>query len=251
MRKRLSGLLLLAFPMASVMHADAPPPSLQQQLLQIAQALVDAIPKGDKAVWENALSDQAILVDEFGRVNHKADAIASLHPFAQGFSGSIELRHPHVEQHGASAMLLVEEYERETVFGQHFVVRYQALLTFVNESGAWKIAGYEDVTIPTEPPRLDVGGLHLSDYRGTYSYAKGHPWTVSVDHDVLSCTTHKGGRPNVLEPLGKDVFMGSDDERNIIIFHRDARGAVDALIERRKFNDLWLARELPASSPAA
>jgi hypothetical protein len=244
MHKHLFVLLLLGLPMVAVARADAsPPPSLEQQLLQLTQAVVDAIPKGDKAVWENELSDTAILVDEFGRVNHKADGIASLRPFPQGFSGSIELRHPQVEQHGDSAVLLVEEYERETVFGQHFVVRYQALLTFVKESGAWKIAGYEDVTIPTEPPRLNVAGLNLNDYRGTYSYAKGHEWTVSVDHDVLSYTTHKGGKPNVLEPIGKDVFMGSDDERNIIIFHRDQRGAVDALIERRKFNDFRLARE--------
>lgn len=244
MHKHLFVLLLLGLPMVAVAHPDgSPPPSLQQQLLQITQAVVDAIPKGDKAVWENELSDTAILVDEFGRVNHKADGIASLRPFPQGFSGSMELRHPHVEQHGDSAVLLVEEYERETVFGQHFVVRYQALLTFVKESGAWKIAGYEDVTIPTAPPKLDVSGLNLSDYSGTYSYAKGHEWTVSVDHGVLSYITHKGGTPNVLEPIGKDVFMGSDDERNIIIFHRDGHGVVDALIERRKFNDFRLARE--------
>jgi hypothetical protein len=247
MPKTLPALLLLALPMASVAHADASSPPLQDHLLHITQALVDAIPKGDKSVWESELSDTAILVDEFGRVNHKADAIASMRPFPQGFSGSIELRHPEVQQHGDSAVLLVEEYERETVFGQQFVVRYQALLTFIKESGAWKIAGYEDVTIPTEPPKLEVGGLHLNDYSGTYSYAKGHDWVVTANRDVLSYTTHKGGTPNVLEPIGKDVFMGSDDERNIIIFHRDAHGAVDALIERRKFNDFRLARVSPVA----
>lgn len=249
MRKGVSSLLLLALPIVSMAHADAPPPPLQQQLLQITQALVDAIPKGDKQVWDSRLSDTAILVDEFGRVSHKADAIASLHPFPPGFSGSIELRHPQVEQHGDTAILQVEEYERETVFGQHFVVRYQSLLTFINVTGAWKLAGYEDVTIPTEPPRLDVSGIHSSDYIGTYRYAKAHAWTVKADHNVLSYTTHQGGTPNVLEPLGKDVFMGSDDERNIFIFHRDAHGKVDALIERRKFNDFRLARE--SSAPAS
>jgi hypothetical protein len=243
MYKSLPALLLLALPMLSTAHADSSSPPLQEQLLHITQSLVDAIPKGDKGVWESELSDTAILVDEFGRVSHKADSIASLQPFPTGFSGSIELRHPQVEQHGDTAMLLVEEYERETVFGQHFVVRYQSLLTFIKVSGTWKIAGYEDVTIPTEPPRLDVSGLDLSDYSGTYSYAKGHEWTVNANHNVLSYTTRKGGTPNVLEPIGKDVFMGSDDERNIIVFHRDVHGVVDALIERRKFNDFRLARE--------
>jgi hypothetical protein len=250
MRKSLLGLLLVVLPLISPAHADAPSPPLHDQLLHMTQTLVDAIPKGDKSVWESELSDTAILVDEFGRVSHKADSIASLRPFPQGFSGSIELRHPELERHGDTAMLLVEEYERETVFGQHFVVRYQALLTFVKVSGAWKIAGYEDVTIPTEPPRLDVNGLNLNDYRGTYSYAKGYDWLVHVDRNILSYTTHKGGKPNVLEPIGKDVFMGSNDERNIIIFHRDAHGVVDALIERRKFNDFRLARVSPTSNPS-
>ncbi len=37
--------------------------------------------------------------------------------------------------------------------------------------------------------------------------------------------------------------MGSDDERNLLVFRRDAQGKVNALIERRKFNDLRLARK--------
>jgi hypothetical protein len=37
--------------------------------------------------------------------------------------------------------------------------------------------------------------------------------------------------------------MGSDDERNLLIFRRDEHGKVNALIERRKFNDLRLTRE--------
>ena len=242
MHKSLLSFLLLALPAVSMAHAATPPAPLRDQLLQITQVLVDAIPKGDKSVWQSSLADTAILVDEFGRVTHKADSIASLHPFPNGFSGSIELRNAQVEQHGDTAILLVEEYERETVFGQNFAVRYQSLLTFVKQSGAWRIAGYEDVTIPTAPPKLDVIGMDLSDYGGTYSYATGHSWKVSVDHGVLSYTTHQGGQANALEPIAKDVFMGSDDERNILIFHRNPRGVVDALIERRKFNDFRLAR---------
>jgi hypothetical protein len=241
MYKGLLGLLLVSSPVSAI-QAATPPSPLRDQLLQITQSLVDAIPKGDKSVWENSLADSAILVDEFGRITGKADSIASLQPFPNGFSGSIELRNARVEQYGDTAILLVEEYERETVFGQNFVVRYQSLLSFVKQSGAWKIVGYEDVTIPTAPPKLNVTGLDLSNYSGTYSYAPGREWIVSADHGTLSYVSHKGGQANVLEPIAKDVFMGSDDERNIIIFHRNPHGAVDAVIERRKFNDFRLAR---------
>lgn len=216
--------------------------ALRGELLRITQRLVDAIPLGDRAPWQQSLTDGAVVIDEFGRIQHKAGVVASLHPFPQGLSGSIELRDAHVQRYGDTAVMQVEQYERETVFGQKLVTRYQTLLTFVRQDGAWKLAGYEDVTVPTAPPPLRVPGLVPSDYVGTYRYAPGRTWTV-VDRDgALGYTTRAGGPVNVLQPIAKDVFMGSDDERNLIIFRRDGKGHVDALIERRKFNDLHLVR---------
>ena len=229
-------------------RAHAAPPThdaLRRTLLQITQRLVDAIPVGNRVPWQQSLTDDAVVIDEFGRIQHKADVVASLHPFPKGLSGSIELRNAHVQRYGGTAVMQVEQYERETVFGQKLVTRYQTLLTFVRQGDAWKLAGYEDVTIPTAPPVLEVRGLMPSDYVGTYRYGPGRAWTV-VDRDgVLGYTTHAGGPVNVLQPVAKDVFMGSDDERNLIIFRRDRQGHVDALIERRKFNDLRLVRTPP------
>lgn len=239
------GLLLIfaALNTAPAARAAEAPASLRDDLLKITQALVDAIPTGDKAIWEKTLTDDAVIIDEFGRIAHKTDTLASMHPFPAGFAGSIELRDAHAQQYGDTAVLRVEEYERETVFGQQFVVRYQSLLTFVKQGSAWKLAGYEDVTIPTEPPKLTVTRLSLGEYSGTYRYAPGRAWTVSSKDGALSYVTKAGGPANRLEPIAKDVFMGSDDERNLLIFRRDEHGKVNALIERRKFNDLRLTRD--------
>lgn len=244
MRPLLPSLCLLAgLGLTASTRANEAAKPLRDQLLQITQALVDAIPVGDKAVWERTLADDALIVDEFGRIAHKTDAVAALHPFPAGFSGSIELRDAHAYRYGDTAILQVEEYERETVFGQNFVVRYQSLLTFVKAAGAWKLTAYEDVTIPTAPPKLAVANLTLDDYAGTYRYGPNRAWKVSDEHGVLSYVTRPGGPANMLEPIAKDVFMGSDDERNLLIFRRDGHGKVDALIERRKFNDLRLTRD--------
>jgi hypothetical protein len=238
-----AALAWLAMLQATAAQAAEAPAALRDQLVAVTQALVDAIPLGRQDVWQHTLTDDAVIIDEFGRIQHKQDAVASLHPFPPGLSGSIELRDPHAQQDGDMATLQVEQYERETFFGQRFVVRYQSLLSFVKQDGAWKLAGYEDVTIPTEPPKLQVGGLTLGDYAGSYRYAPDHAWTVSVKDGVLGYVT-KAGRPfNALEPIAKDVFMGSDDERNLLIFQRDVDGKVEELIERRKFNDLHLKRE--------
>lgn len=224
-------------------YADEAPEGLTRELVAVTQKLMDALPTGDKAVWEKTVTDDAVIIDEFGHVAGKADTMASLHPFPAGITGSMEMRDPHAWLHGDSALLSVEQYERETYFGQTFVVRYRALLTFVKQSGEWKVAGFEDVTIPTEPPKINVPGLVLDDYAGTYRIAPGRAWTVSVDHGVLGYVTHAGGKVNTLQAVARDVFMGTDDERNLLVFQRDAHGKVTTLIERRKFNDLRLNRE--------
>src|SRR5690242_4705899 len=174
---------------AAATAADA----LRGTLLRITQRLVDAIPLGDRAPWQQSLTDDAVVIDEFGRIQHKADVVASLHPFPKGLSGSIELRDAHVQRYGDTAVMQVEQYEREMVFGQQLVTRYQSLLTFVRQDGAWTLAGYEDVTIPTAPPVLKVPGLVPSDYVGTYRYEPGRAWTVVDRAGSLGYTTRAGG----------------------------------------------------------
>jgi hypothetical protein len=242
-RALLGACLALVTAGASFVHAAEAPAALRDELVKTTQRLMDALPLGDKAAWQQWVTDDAVIIDEFGRVAGKAETIASLHPFPAGVTGSMEMRDPHAWLHGDSALLSVEEYEREAYFGQTFVVRYRSLLTFVKQSGQWKLAGAEDVTLPTQPPKLDVPGFAPGDYVGTYRYAPGRAWIVSVDHGVLGFATHAGGSVQALQPVAKDVFMGSDDERNLLIFQRDAHGKVTTLIERRKFNDLTLGKE--------
>jgi hypothetical protein len=228
---------------AAPSRAAEAPPALRDQLVAITQAWVDAIPLGDKSVWRKTLTDDAILIDEFGRIQHKKDAVDSLQKFPAGFSGSIELRDPHATQYGDTAVLQAEEYERETVFGQQLVVRYQSLLTFVKQDGQWKIAAYEDVTLPTAPPKLQVDGLKPADYAGTYRYAPDRAWIVRAKDGMVGYATNAGRPFNALDPIAPDVFMGTDDERNLLIFRRDSHGKVVGIIERRKFNDLTLKRD--------
>ena len=82
-----------------------------------------------------------------------------------------------------------------------------------------------------------------ADYAGTYRITPDRAWIVEVENGKLQWRT-KAGRPaHPLDAIAKDVFMGGDDEKNLMIFRRDASGKVVELIERRKFNDLRLKRE--------
>jgi Domain of unknown function (DUF4440) len=223
--------------------ADEAPAATQKEIVALTQELMDALVPGKTEVWQRLLADDAMITDEFGRRQNKKELVASIHPFPQGLSGNIQIRDPHVHVYGDTAVLDAEEYETETVFGQKFVVRYLAMNTYVRRDGAWKVAAMMDVTLPTPPPALAVRDLKLDDYAGTYRYGPDRAWIVSIENGKLVFRT-KAGRPAIaLDAMAKDVFMGGDNEKNIMIFRRDDSGQVVELIERRKFNDLHMKHE--------
>jgi len=235
------GMLACAATMPS--RADEAPPDVRDRLVALTQTIMDAIGEGKPEVWQQALADDAVVTDEFGRRQDKAEAVAALHPLPPGISGSIEVRDARVRVYGDTAVIDFEDYERETYFGQQFVVRYPSTATYVRRKGDWKLVAWMDLTLPTPPPSLPVHDLPLADYPGTYRIAADHAWKVEREGDRLVFRT-KAGRPAVaLDPLARDVFMGGDDEKNLYVFERDAAGKVVELVERRKFNDLHLRRE--------
>lgn len=219
------------------------PPGVRKEIIALTQAALDAIATGKAEVWQRALADDALIVDEFGRRQTKKELVESLRPFPPGLSGKIEIRDPRVHIHGDTAVLECEQYETETVFGQNLVVRYLAMNTYVRRRGEWKIVAMMDVTLPTPPPALDVRGLPLADYPGVYRYGPGRAFTVTLEQGKLAYRTRAQGRAVALDAVAKDVFMGADDEKNLMIFRRDESGSIVELIERRKFNDLHLRRE--------
>jgi Domain of unknown function (DUF4440) len=223
--------------------ADEAPAATQTEIVAMTQELMDALVPGKAEVWQHMLADDAMITDEFGRRQNKKEIVDSIHAFPAGLSGNIEIRDPHVHVYGDTAVLDAEEYETETVFGQHLIVRYLTMNTYVRRDGAWKIAAMMDVTLPTPPPALDVRGLKLDDYAGTYRYGPDRAWAFALENGKLVYRTKAGRAPISVDAMAKDVFLGGDDEKNILIFRRDADGKIIELIERRKYNDLRLKRE--------
>ncbi len=212
------------------------------EIVKRGQTLFDGLAPGDVALRRDALTEDAVLIDEFGRRQTRAEMLREMRPLPAGFSGSIEVRHPNVHFYPATAILDCEMFEQEKVFEQQLTVRYLATLVFVRQGRDWKLAAMETVTLPTPPPRLEVGELPVLDYLGTYTYGPGRRFIVEVEGRELKFRTRSDGRATALEPLAKDVFMDAGQERNLILFRRDERGRVTSPIQRRKFNDLHMRR---------
>jgi hypothetical protein len=231
--------------LASAANADEAPPPLRNEIVALTQELMDALVPGKAEVWQRILADDVLITDEFGRRQTKKEAVDSVHPFPAGISGSIEIRDAHVRRYGDTAVIDCEQYETEEFFGQKFVVRYLATATYVRRNGAWKLVALQDLTLPTPPPALSVRDLRLADYPGTYRYTAERAFSVELAGDRLMLRTRAGAAAHTLDAVAKDVFMGSDDERNLLIFRRDDAGKITGLIERRKFNDLQMTRDAP------
>ena len=223
--------------------ADEAPVPLRQEIVDVTQKLLTALGEGKAEVWQRILADDVVITDEFGRRQNKAEAVKDIRPFPAEISGSIEVRDAKVRVYGDTAVIDCEGYERETFFGQKFVVRYLFANTYVRRGDEWKLVTMQDVTLPTAPPPFDVRGLTLTDYPGSYRVAPGRAFLVELDQSKLMLRTRAGATPHALDAIAKDVFMGSDDEKNLLIFRRDTSGRVIELIERRKFNDLHMPRE--------
>ena len=234
--------ILVAVASIPARGAEAPP-AVRDQIIAATQGLFDALTEGKVDVWERTLADDAFIIDEFGRKQDKAAVLKDIRPLPAGFSGSIQIRSPHVRLYGDTAVIDYEAFEQEKVFDQQLVVRYIFSATFVQKEGSWKMGMLSGATLPTPPPALTVKDLRLEDYPGTYRYGPERAWIVSVSDGKLSFRTRADRPATALDPVAKDVFMDAGEEKNLIVFRRGAGGRVVELIERRKFNDLRMKRE--------
>lgn len=229
--------------------AEAPAADPAPRIIALAQDLMDSIVSGDGRVWERILHPDATVVDEFGRRQSKAEAVQALKPLPAGFSASIGVRHPRVHVQGATAMIEFEAYEQEKVFDQQLVVRYHFMATFLREGLDWKLFAMQNLTLPDDPPALAVRDLRLDDYPGTYRYGPDRAFTIRRKGSRLLFATRAGGPEWPLNPVAADVFFDMGEEKNLLIFQRDASGKVCRLIQRRKFNDLAMTRLWTAQTP--
>ncbi|HEX6536847.1 MAG TPA: DUF4440 domain-containing protein [Gemmatimonadaceae bacterium] len=205
-------------------------------LAVIAQALLDAVGSGDTAVWTRYLADDGLFVDENGEIHTKRELVARIHPLPPGLDGELCVSAPRLVVSGSTAVLTYDALERETVYGQTLRTHYHTTDTYVNRGGAWRLFASHTAVLPSEHTAVAPPPT-LGDYVGRYELAPGVTYTVTRDGAHLY--GQRGDRPREeLLPLGGDRFFRRGAPRGERIFRRDARGRVDAMIDRRDNNDL-------------
>jgi hypothetical protein len=208
----------------------------QQEMVRHSQQMYDDLAAGNRRAWELYFADDVLYFDEKGHAMEKKALMETITPLPAGYTGSITLKNAKSLIQPTVAILSFDSDETETVYGQEMHARYHETDTWLLRNGKWQIVAgqvlryYEDPATGTSDPS------HLDDFVGTYQITPGKTLVVTRDGDKLF--SQRGtDKPVELLPESPDLFFRHNVEGRRL-FHRDATGHVDALIDRRNNEDM-------------
>jgi hypothetical protein len=207
-----------------------------QALPALAQILFDALP-GDSAIWKRLLSERMLFATEAGDVASKTALLAGLRPFPEGIAGSLRIEEARTEDFGTFAVLSLVAREQQTVYGQKIEVRYRTTQVWRPEDGKWRLVAAQNLVLARDPEPLPMDVRKLADFAGVYELSSERRYRVEQRGNGL----FGGGDGELtrLIPVGESVFAEAGSRLGILcIFVRGSDGAVERMVQRRKYADL-------------
>ncbi|HKC15132.1 MAG TPA: DUF4440 domain-containing protein [Steroidobacteraceae bacterium] len=216
------------------------PPITQEELTRRAQAIVDAVATGDRRPFEKYYAADSLIIDETGHIMDKKAFVAAQSALPTGYSGSIKVVNPQSRIVADTAILSYDMDETETIYGQEMKARYHETDTWVRREGEYQIVAEQVLRYYEDPAPGRPDAKHYRDYVGTYQLAPGVLLTVSAEGEQLF--RQRAGRPKeLLVPEAPDLYFRKGIEGRLL-FQRDERGSVIALIDRRNNEDVVWTR---------
>lgn len=209
----------------------------EQELLRIAQALYDAIPVGDKSVWEKYVADDVIYTDENWHILTKKELVDSLAPLPKGYSGSIRMANVQARINGDAAVLSYRALEEEYVFGQKLSPTYLVTDTYFKRNGVWQMVASQVIVLPSERKPVVLNPQTMKSLTGQYELTPGVSYTITLEGDKLM-GQRTGRAKEELLPADENTFFPKGTIRGEKVFVRDAGGRVTEMLDRRENNDL-------------
>lgn len=211
--------------------------AIQEELVRIAQQLYDAIPSGDKSVWEKYVADDVIYTDENWRVLTKKQLIDSLTPLPKGYSGSIRIVNVQSRITRGAAVLSYRALEEEYIFGQKLSPIYLVTDTYFRRNGRWQMVASHVIVLPSERKFIAINRESYKSIIGEYQLTPGITYKITLEGDKL-IGQRTGRAKEELVSADDHTFFPRGTIRGEKIFVLNARGEVIQMLDRRENNDL-------------
>lgn len=206
------------------------------QIIRIEQQLLDAIAPGDTALWSKYLDPSYYMVNEEGKGVTRKEFLQDFGPLPKGFSGHINLTHPHLIFRNNLAVLHYVADEHEFVFGQELHTTYGTVNIYTKTDSSWKVIASQVFEIPQLPPAINISPTILKNYTGIYRLSDSVTCTISLEKDTLFIQK-KGRKKEALFAETETVFFRQSDARGRKFFVKDDNGMM-LMRERRNGEDL-------------
>ncbi len=248
MHTRAASTLLAATLSLAAAGAYAKKPAVPDQVWfqKNTQALFDALPSGNKAVWDKAFASDALISDEDGNVQSKADLLKGMGPLPPGSSGSIQIENLKVlpiGTDGAVVNYLIDE--QEDVQGQKLHTKYTTTDVYRSELTGWKIVSSHVTVVPRDMDPVPVDRTGWPLLVGEY---KVGPQSKHSYHVYLREGSLFGGADEqsatALIPLSPLVYFQAGSIHTMI-FVPDGKGGIAEVREVHKYNELSMQRVGP------
>jgi len=209
----------------------------EKVLVRATQALMDAVARGDTAVWKRYLSEDCLYTDEEGNTLTRSELMASMHPLPRAYKGIIKMARPRLVIKGDVAVLTSDLDETLTLYGQRLETRFHSTGTWTLDPSGWKMIASQTSVLPSEHQAIEVDPASYEAYVGKYRLGPDVLYYVTRERNRIF-GERKGGTKEELFPLGCDRFFRHGAKRGERVFLRDAKGRVVRMIDRRDNNDL-------------
>jgi ketosteroid isomerase-like protein len=236
-------MLILPLLFALAWQTPAATPDKTTEMLRAKdQALLDAIAPGDKKVWDQALSADAVYVDENGAIIDRAEFLKQLEPLPASASGTLQITDYSAHVDGDLATVIHTDDEQENYHGEMLSSRYLTTETWHRDGGEWKLYMIHTYAVMKDPPAISLPAQELQQYAGRYG--GGTDLVYLIQWDGKQLVGGRQGRPmKPLEVEVRDVLFNPGQPRIRKIFQRDASGKITGFVDRRESWDLAWRRE--------
>ncbi len=235
------GFSLLAAQEPMMQPASTPKVSgdeLVDKLKRATQEMLDAVARGDKAVWERYLAEGSIYADEEGRVLTRDELIKELRPLPPGYQGSIKVGETKSLVQENVVVLSHVDHEELVLHGQKLLTNFLTTHTWAKQkNGEWQVVSTQVMALPNERKPAVIDLKNLDSYVGQYQLSPEITYTITREGDKLF-GQRTGRTKEELLPLCTDIFYRKGTWRGEKVFQKDGQGRVVAMSDRRENNDL-------------